>query len=585
MRAAGAETHGFGAKHPADPRRLVGRGFTPSLLAAAAAALAIVVLVVQLVDPYGVSPIGLDIAGFNTQKPLRFNIDRQIKPYEVWTRRPKTIFMGTSRVYEAFDPSVLEGTGFAPAYNASVPAGELAENVGLLDLFLRLNPTIEYVFFELFFYNFTRSQPAGFVPIEIGDMVARIAPLFFSKDAITASFTTISDNLSADPTPKGQIGPLGQWRPSPRFVAGAAFSKDVYIDSILKTHAGMMEMRVQSSALDALDNLERVAAAHGVKIYYIILPSYPWDDYRLLSLGLWDELRQWHMQVGRRRNVFDFAQYRAETGEPPGSPMVWWHDPIHISGRFGDALLRELPLTGAGGDEVAARLTADNAAHMADRRLQALEEWVARHPSFAVDFEKVKLLDFSGVAWPPVGNPAVAAAQATARREMAEQVEILDPDGSALDDGLLRVAGTAYPLRSRFAGSLETAFDFPAKLRLLGWAADAAANREVRGVVATAGRCIVGFTRPTNLRKDIRAGVAAGADVAGFRLDIEKRRLAPGLPVAVYALMQDGTAARLNSGLSWMTGGSVADYTSAPAAGRTDGTNPADRPASPACAR
>ena len=55
---------------------------------------------IWIVDPYGISPVHLGIAGFNILKPKRVDIDRLIKPYEVWRYQPRTVFMGTSRINE-----------------------------------------------------------------------------------------------------------------------------------------------------------------------------------------------------------------------------------------------------------------------------------------------------------------------------------------------------------------------------------------------------------------------------------------------------------------------------------------------------
>jgi len=88
--------------------------------------------VTWVVNPYGVSPINITIERINKFKPKRIDIDRLIKPYEVWRYQPKTIFLGTSRFHQSIDPSVLDGTKYAPAYNASIPASSLGMNISHL---------------------------------------------------------------------------------------------------------------------------------------------------------------------------------------------------------------------------------------------------------------------------------------------------------------------------------------------------------------------------------------------------------------------------------------------------------------------
>ena len=58
-----------------------------------------------------------------------YDDEDDIKPYEVLRRQPRTVFLGTSRIHEAFNPAVLDGTPYAPAYNAAVPGASIAENI------------------------------------------------------------------------------------------------------------------------------------------------------------------------------------------------------------------------------------------------------------------------------------------------------------------------------------------------------------------------------------------------------------------------------------------------------------------------
>ena len=104
------------------------------------------ILSVALVDPFGVSPLRISIDGHNRLKPMRLDRDRQIKPIEVWQRQPKSLFMGTSRIHQAIDPITMAGTKYGPAYNASVPGGELGELVESIRLYLWLAPSIEHIF-------------------------------------------------------------------------------------------------------------------------------------------------------------------------------------------------------------------------------------------------------------------------------------------------------------------------------------------------------------------------------------------------------------------------------------------------------
>jgi len=104
---------------------MVSPGYLRALGLSVAIWLALFLLFTWTIDPYGVSPLRLSLQGMNAQKPKRIDIDRLIKPYEVWRYQPRTVFLGTSRMHQSMDPAVLDGTSFAPAYNASMPAASM----------------------------------------------------------------------------------------------------------------------------------------------------------------------------------------------------------------------------------------------------------------------------------------------------------------------------------------------------------------------------------------------------------------------------------------------------------------------------
>src|SRR6478672_5821947 len=112
-----------------------------------------------IVDPYGISPLRFTSPRFNSVKPKRLNIERLIKPYEVWRYQPRTVFLGTSRMHQSMDPSVLDGTRFAPAYNASMPAASMDMHAAYLRQYIQLDPNLRTVIVELFLPNFIGAPP------------------------------------------------------------------------------------------------------------------------------------------------------------------------------------------------------------------------------------------------------------------------------------------------------------------------------------------------------------------------------------------------------------------------------------------
>src|SRR5262245_60037338 len=124
---------------------MVDSGYFRALALSLLAWLSLYFIFTWTIDPYGVSPICFSAHGINEIKPKRLNIDRLIKPYEVWRYQPRTIFLGTSRAHQSLDPSVLDGTRFAPAYNASMPAASMEMTAAYLRQYVRLDRKLHTV--------------------------------------------------------------------------------------------------------------------------------------------------------------------------------------------------------------------------------------------------------------------------------------------------------------------------------------------------------------------------------------------------------------------------------------------------------
>lgn len=125
----------------------------------------------------------------------------------------------------------------------------------------------------------------------------------------------------------------------------------------------------------------------------------------------------------------------------------------------------------------------------------------------------------------------------------------------------LVVEGTAYPIEKRLAGSIEEVKATSEGYSIKGWAVDIKANGPVKFVFASVGPTIVAKTIPTQERADIRQGVAPGADPAGFVMGIPIVEAKPTkeVPIRVFAVMADGSAAQLASTFSTATEAAFVD--------------------------
>ena len=264
------------------------------------------------IDPYGVSPIQITVNHINRHKPARVNIDRLIKPYEVWRYQPKTIFLGTSRTQQGLDPSGLDKTRFAPAYNASIPASSIALNVAHLKQYLDLDPAIRAVFMELFFYPFIDENSAGDQTSYPGKALLELADntknLIFSSDTLRASIQTITYNLTESARPQG-IAPGGNFHYPPGHNSKGGF--DGFPGGIWNSRHSrefLLSPKLNEDSFNEFREIIRVCREHNIELIFFLAPNHAYEDYRLEVTGIWPVVEEWLRRVGGMARVYSFSQ-------------------------------------------------------------------------------------------------------------------------------------------------------------------------------------------------------------------------------------------------------------------------------------
>lgn len=341
-----------------------------------------------VIDPYGVSPIGMRWNHINKFKPRRLDIDRLIKPYEVWRYQPRTVFLGTSRIQQSIDPAVLDGTVYAPAYNAGVPASSLASNLSDLQEYLRLDPGLHAVVVELFLYEFFSAQQPQ-APDSRITFLANTASLFLSTDALWASVVTLDYNLFTN-IPHQEIKPGGYLYYPPKMDVKGNF--DAYPQIRRKTGAEDERLQLAEPSFDVIDRLVDICRRRNLELIFFLTPNHAYDDYYIETIGAWGTIRDWLQRISAKATVYSFSQPNAWVYEPAGHSMIYWSDPIHFSLEMGRAM--ELAMIGrkAPGvpDNFMLRLTPGNVAEYVENRRQGIRQWAAENADFVAKFEAVR---------------------------------------------------------------------------------------------------------------------------------------------------------------------------------------------------
>jgi hypothetical protein len=161
----------------------------------------------------------------------------------------------------------------------------------------------------------------------------------------------------------------------------------------VRLHRKNPEVRLRAAPFAALEELARLCEAKGIKLYLLITPSHPYDDYRIWSLGHWSVLEDWHRRLAKYPRVYTFAQYHSATIEPVSARMTYWYDPIHFSMEFGNLML--LGFLGQSSskmpDKVVQRLDSNSVEGILRERRDGLKKWASGNRGFTSAFEKAKI--------------------------------------------------------------------------------------------------------------------------------------------------------------------------------------------------
>jgi hypothetical protein len=341
------------------------------------------------IDPYGISPLRIGLDRINALKPKRLDIDRIIKPYEVWRYQPRTIFFGTSRFHQSLDPAVLDGTRLAPAYNAAIPNGSMQANADDLEQYIRLDPNLRTVIVEVFVNNFLGGAPDR-KPKTWAEFATNAIVLFASADTLWDSLVTLAHNaLRGYPTT--EIMPGGNLRFHPARGIGANFGG--YETWFWGADASKPELlRLYPRAVDAFRDVIEIARAHNLELIFVATPNHAFIDYSYDAIGGWPKIEECLTTLSRLAPIYSFSQPNPWVYEPVSAQLAYWLDPLHPSHGMGRGILTSLaglPVAGLP-ENFLERLTPERVPSHIESRRQGVRAWALANPAFVERFEQAR---------------------------------------------------------------------------------------------------------------------------------------------------------------------------------------------------
>lgn len=363
----------------------------------------------MLIDPLGISPLRITLASINAAKPLRAQHDRIVKRFDVLRSQPRTIFVGTSRIKQTFDPSKIADTAFAPAYNAGIDNGDnYGEIYSFLESWFQSDANVRQVFIEVFMTaTLSIRDHRGRERWGVARSAVDYKNILFSRRGVEYSLETIAVNRRLAGDNKASPRDDGYF---PITLAPHHFSVRNVLNHVLHYRILRREARVPIEFFSAAKDISTLCRAHKVDCRFVFTPLHADVLYGLYHLDLWSEVEELKRRLVAIAPVHDFTRYSALIDERRG-PVVYWPEAFHYSPALGDLI-----------SDVLMRQRVDGLPANFGRQLDALsieddlrawrrerDEWIAANPEIRRRFEAAEAAYMKGISFKQVTDEAYQA--------------------------------------------------------------------------------------------------------------------------------------------------------------------------------
>jgi hypothetical protein len=487
---------------------------------AAIAAATLVVLIIVIVDPYGLFPSFWHPGGDNaTRMPDPFGDNRVIRT-ALFLRQPKTILIGSSRVLRGYEVARLEGTVLGPAYNAAFYGYGLQHRLEMLKWAARRDNALKNVIIEVFPMDvmhtphFWETQPLNYYP----DALSYFS-LFWSVRALQDSWENLSE--------------LVGWR-SHSLSALSRTSADQTTLQILPATATInYSMFPPKAELDAdwrnvIDKILDVCLQYKLTCKFVIAPVSIRALYGYYFFGAEETIAQLKRKLAATgAEVYDFLWANRFTAERLGDHVNHWEDPIHHSVDVGNFILDSLAGKTLAHTEPWERLftvlTKDNVEADLVRLHAQVDMWVNENPEVRWSYSVV-----AGNVTHPIGTSEVT--------EIAGRTTIHVGEKSWTASGSGSGGNLAWNTFSNLA-QLGMAW---------GWGADLSRKLPAERVAVICGHAVLGWSRPMFEMRD-NPSLTQGLARTGFYFSypVSKSQSDECNRPRFFSLFADGTAREL----------------------------------------
>lgn len=298
-----------------------------------------------VVDPYGVWRV-VDIAGVNSAKPAQLNHDYLFKAADVMRLKPRTVFLGSSRVAYGLDPKHPALAGRGPVYNLAILGANMHVLRRYFDHALYNNPQLNTVVLGADFFAFGKNvkAPPAFRDERIGrrhlwpkDVVTTL----FSVDALADSVETVASNVlhpGEEPYfPDGMMTAENLQAIADQGHLPARFKNSA--DEYLNRANRFDGFSFNEDAFRDLAHIVHVCRRRGIRLVVFVPPVHATLLEAMRLRGVWGDFQTWKRRLAALTPYWDFSGYNSITTEPVARKMKWYWDMSHFRRGAGNLVL------------------------------------------------------------------------------------------------------------------------------------------------------------------------------------------------------------------------------------------------------
>ncbi|MEZ5665870.1 MAG: hypothetical protein R3F55_00210 [Alphaproteobacteria bacterium] len=303
--------------------------------------------VVAFVDPYGISPLAINMRGINIDRVARQNADmRAFKQIDILRQQPEVVFIGSSKTNQAIDPEFASIVFGLTVYNAGIDDGRMSEYEYIVDYILKNDRRIQKIYIELFPRHLLGSG-VRMTPQSVGSLVSRY---FLSFSAIRDALATLRENDYLEETGSRRISYFsqdGMWRVRD---ASAPMMNDVAAFNGLvngAASAGFFSAELNypqdiSTLMSPVEGIvKRCSMVHVECIFYSV-PTHPFELILIQAMNRLEMEKEIRIATANIAEVRDFSNYPSLAWPDICQMTDIWINTGHFSPKFGSLMVSSL---------------------------------------------------------------------------------------------------------------------------------------------------------------------------------------------------------------------------------------------------